>query len=115
MQDAFRCRWIDRASNVGKSSGAFCATPYGAHSFILMTWAGSMRDAFTLAHELGHAGHFMLAGQHQRRANTEVAMPFVEAPSIMNEMLLARHILARSVDRADTPLGTDPGTKHLSP
>ena len=98
VQDAFRCRWIDRASNVGKSSGAFCATPYGVHSFILMTWAGSMRDAFTLAHELGHAGHFMLAGQHQRRANTEVAMPFVEAPSIMNEMLLARHILARSVD-----------------
>ena len=91
-------RWIDRADNVGKASGAFCATPYGVHSFILMTWADSMRDAFTLAHELGHAGHFMLAGQHQRRANTDPAMPFVEAPSIMNEVLLARHILAGSAD-----------------
>jgi len=40
----------------------------------------------------------MLAGQHQRRANTDPAMPFVEAPSIMNEVLLARHILARSTD-----------------
>jgi oligoendopeptidase F len=57
-----------------------------------------MRDAFTLAHELGHAGHFMLAGQHQRPANRDAAMPFVEAPSIMNEVLLARHILARSAD-----------------
>ena len=98
VRNAFRQRWIDRANNVGKSSGAFCATPYGVHSFILMTWADSMRDAFTLAHELGHAGHFMLAWQHQRRANTDVAMPFVEAPSIMNEVLLARHLLARSPD-----------------
>jgi oligoendopeptidase F len=94
VRSAFRRRWIDRASNVGKASGAFCATPYGVHSFILMTWTDSMRDAFTLAHELGHAGHFMLAGQHQRRANTDPAMPFVEAPSIMNEVLLARHLLA---------------------
>ncbi len=94
VRSAFRHRWIDRASNVGKASGAFCATPYGVHSFILMTWTDSMRDAFTLAHELGHAGHFMLAGQHQRRANTDAAMPFVEAPSIMNEVLLARHLLA---------------------
>ena len=98
VRSAFQRRWIDRASNAGKASGAFCATPYGVHSFILMTWADSMRDAFTLAHELGHAGHFMLAGRHQRRANTDVAMPFVEAPSIMNEVLLARHVLARSTD-----------------
>ena len=98
VRSAFQRRWIDRASNAGKASGAFCATPYGVHSFILMTWADSMRDAFTLAHELGHAGHFMLAGQHQRRANTDPAMPFVEAPSIMNEVLLARHVLARSTD-----------------
>ena len=96
VRSALRRRWIDRASNIGKSSGAFCATPYGVHSFILMTWTDSMRDAFTLAHELGHAGHFMLAGRHQRRANTDPAMPFVEAPSIMNEVLLARHLLARA-------------------
>jgi oligoendopeptidase F len=98
VRSAFRRRWIDRAGNVGKASGAFCATPYGVHSFILLTWTDSMRDAFTLAHELGHAGHFMLAGQHQRRANTDPAMPFVEAPSIMNEVLLARHLLARTPD-----------------
>ena len=98
VRTAFQRRWIDRADNAGKRSGAFCSTPYGVHSFILMTWSNSMRNAFTLAHELGHAGHFMLAGRHQRRANTRPAMPFVEAPSIMNEVLLARHILARPTE-----------------
>ena len=115
VKNAFERRWIDRADNAGKASGAFCATPYGVHSFILMTWTDSMRDTFTLAHELGHAGHFMLAGQHQRRANTDVAMPFVEAPSIMNEVLLARHILAKLDRHAHAPLGADAGARHLSP
>jgi oligoendopeptidase F len=99
MRTAFERRWVDRVDNVGKSSGAFCASPYGVHPFILMTWTNGMRDAFILAHELGHAGHFALAGRSQRYVNTRPAMPFVEAPSIMNEVLLARHILARGGDQ----------------
>ncbi len=90
--------WIDRADNVGKSSGAFCASPYGSHPYILITWADTMRNVFTLAHELGHGGHFSLAMQHQRLVNMRPAMPFVEAPSIMNEMLLAQHILTKNDD-----------------
>jgi len=91
-------RWVDRADNVGKSSGAFCASPYGVHPYILITWANTMRNVFTLAHELGHGGHFGLAMQHQRFVDMRPAMPFVEAPSIMNEMLLAQHILGRTQD-----------------
>ncbi len=91
-------RWVDRADNIGKSSGAFCASPYGVHPYILITWSDTMRNVFTLAHELGHGGHFGLAMQHQRYFNTRPAMPFVEAPSIMNEMLLAQHILGQSQD-----------------
>lgn len=91
-------RWVDRADNIGKSSGAFCATPYGVHPYILITWADTMRNVFVLAHELGHGAHFSLAMQHQRFVNLFPAMPFVEAPSIMNEMLLARHILSKSGD-----------------
>ena len=92
-------RWVDRADNVGKSSGAFCASPYGVHPYILITWSNTMRNVFTLAHELGHGGHFGLAMKHQRYVNVRPAMPFIEAPSIMNEMLLAQHILGRSQDR----------------
>jgi oligoendopeptidase F len=98
VRTGFEKRWIDRADNVGKSSGAFCASPYGVHPFILMTWADSMRNVFVLTHELGHGAHFGLAMKHQRYVNTRPAMPFVEAPSIMHEMLLARHILAQSSD-----------------
>jgi oligoendopeptidase F len=95
---AMEQRWVDRADNIGKSSGAFCASPYAVHPYILITWSDTMRNVFTLAHELGHAGHFGLAMQHQRFVNTRPAMPFIEAPSIMNEMLLAQHILGQSQD-----------------
>jgi oligoendopeptidase F len=98
VRTALTRRWIDRADNVGKSTGAFCSSPYGVHPYILITWAGTTRSVFTLAHELGHAAHFGLAMKHQRYVNTRPAMPFIEAPSIMHEMLLARHILARSDD-----------------
>jgi oligoendopeptidase F len=98
VRNVLEQRWVDRCDNIGKSSGAFCATPYGVHPYILMTWANSMRDVFVLTHELGHGAHFGLAMAHQSYANTRPAMPFVEAPSIMHEMLLARHILANSGD-----------------
>ena len=98
VHTALTQRWVDRADNVGKSTGAFCSSPYGVHPYILITWAGTTRSVFTLAHELGHAAHFGLAMKHQRFVNMHPAMPFIEAPSIMHEMLLARHILARSDD-----------------
>jgi oligoendopeptidase F len=98
VRTALTQRWVDRADNVGKSTGAFCSSPYGVHPYILVTWAGTTRSVFTLAHELGHAAHFGLAMKHQRYVNTRPAMPFIEAPSIMHEMLLARHILAGSDD-----------------
>jgi oligoendopeptidase F len=98
MEKGLRDRWVDLADNVGKRSGAFCSSPYGVHPYILMTWSDSMRNAFTLAHELGHAGHFYLAGRNQRISNTRPSRYFIEAPSTMNEMLLSQHILAQSND-----------------
>lgn len=98
VRTALEQRWVDRADNIGKSSGAFCASPYGVHPYILVTWADTMSNVFVLTHELGHGAHFGLAMKHQRFVNTRPSMPFVEAPSIMHEMLLARHILSRSSD-----------------
>ncbi|HLN62167.1 MAG TPA: oligoendopeptidase F [Symbiobacteriaceae bacterium] len=99
MRTAIKERWVDYSDNVGKATGAFCASPYGAQSYILMTWTGNMRGAFTLAHELGHAGHFQLANRNQRLFNTEPSTYFVEAPSTMNEILLGQHILAKHEDK----------------
>ncbi|MFS0820577.1 oligoendopeptidase F [Bacillus sp. 1P02SD] len=98
MEEGIHNRWVDLADNIGKRSGAFCSSPYGAHPYILMTWNNSMRNTFTLAHELGHAGHFVLAGRNQRISNTRPSRYFIEAPSTMNEMLLSRYILAQSND-----------------
>lgn len=98
MEKALTKRWIDYADNVGKSTGAFCSSLYGAHPYILITWAGNMRSAFTLAHELGHAGHLMLAGRNQRYTNFRPSLYFIEAPSTLNELLLAEHLVQQSAD-----------------
>lgn len=98
IKTALSERWVDYADNVGKSTGAFCSSPYGAHPYVLMTWPDTMRGAFTLAHELGHAGHFYLAGKNQRMTNTRPSRYFIEAPSTMNEMLLGNHLLKNTND-----------------
>ena len=93
IKRAYDERWIDFAQNKGKSTGAFCASPYGSHSFILISWAEKMAEVFVLAHELGHAGHFNLCNQSQNIFDTEVSTYFVEAPSTMNEMLMANYLM----------------------
>ncbi|AIF42723.1 oligoendopeptidase F [Virgibacillus sp. SK37] len=98
MEDALTNRWVDRANNNGKASGAFCSSPYGVHPYILVTWTDMMRGAFILAHELGHAGHFYLAGKNQAFINTRPSTYFVEAPSTLNELLLAEHLLSKTND-----------------
>lgn len=98
IERGFKERWVDLADNVGKSTGAFCSSPYGSHPYILITWADNMRGCFTLAHEFGHAGHFYLANKNQRIMNVRPSMYFIEAPSTMNEMLLAQHLLKENKD-----------------
>jgi len=98
IEKGFKERWVDLADNVGKSTGAFCSSPYGSHPYILITWADNMRGCFTLAHEFGHAGHFYLANKNQRIMNVRPSMYFIEAPSTMNEMLLAQHLLKEHKD-----------------
>ncbi|MFA9560118.1 oligoendopeptidase F [Evansella sp. AB-rgal1] len=98
MKKGLTERWVDRSDNVGKATGAFCASPYGSHPFILMTWKDTMRGAFILTHELGHAGHFYLANKNQRVGDVRPSTYFVEAPSTMNELLLADHLLSNTDD-----------------
>ena len=80
VREAYRDRWVDFAKNQGKSTGGFCASPYGTNSFILLSWNDRMADVFTLAHELGHAGHFRACNSAQSIFDTDVSSYFVEAP-----------------------------------
>lgn len=99
IRAAYEKRWIDFAQNQGKSTGGFCASPYGRNSFILLSWNNKMSDVFTLAHELGHAGHFRLCNGAQSIFDTDVSTYFVEAPSTINELLMAHYLLKTSGDR----------------
>lgn len=93
IRKAFDERWIDFAINDGKSNGAFCLSPYGVHPYILNSWTGSLEDLFVLGHELGHAGHFTLAGKEQNITNTRPSLYFIESPSTTNELIIANDML----------------------
>ena len=99
IREAYRDRWVDFAKNQGKSTGGFCASPYGSHSFILLNWNERMADVFTLAHELGHAGHFKACNTAQCIFDTDVSTYFVEAPSTINELLMAHYLLKTNPDK----------------
>lgn len=96
LESAYDYRWIDFAQNKGKDTGAYCASPYITHSYVFISWTGKMAETFVLAHELGHAGHFTLAQNHQNLLESEASMYFVEAPSTMNEMLMAHYLFNSS-------------------
>ena len=98
IRRAFDERWIDFPENEGKSTGAFCSSPYGAHPYVLISWTGSQRELFVLAHELGHAGHFALAQDKQNILHTRPSQYLIEAPSTMNELFLADYLLQNTDD-----------------
>ena len=91
---------IDSENRIGKRGGAFCAsvipkvTPY-----VLLNYGSSVRDVATLAHELGHAVHSMLANNHSV-LNYHSTLPLAETASTFSEMLLIDRLLANSTDAA---------------
>ena len=99
VQHALENRWVDRADNIGKATGAFCEHIPGVHPYILMTWADSIGSTLTLAHELGHAVHAILSERHQRLTNTDTSMFFVEAPSGINSLLMSQYFLNQATDK----------------
>ncbi|MCR4757582.1 MAG: oligoendopeptidase F [Butyrivibrio sp.] len=98
LKRAYDERWIDFAQNEGKSTGGFCESPYRRGSYILLTWNERMSDVFTLAHELGHAGHFNYASANQHMFDTNVSNYVVEAPSTINELLMAEYLKTQNKD-----------------
>lgn len=99
VDEAYDKRWIDFARNVGKETGGFCSSPYGCNSYILLSWNNRMADVFTIAHELGHAGHFRLCNGAQSLFDTNVSGYLIEAPSTMNELLFAQDLLRKNTDK----------------
>mgnify|MGYP000875606838 FL=1 len=97
----FDGRWIDAPVRPGKSPGAFAhPTVPSAHPYVLLNYLGKPRDVMTLAHELGHGVHQVLAGaQGALMASTPLTL--AETASVFGEMLTFRSLLARTVDRRE--------------
>ena len=90
--------WIDAEARPGKNSGAF-AHPVvpSAHPYVLMNFYGKPRDVMTLAHELGHGVHQVLAGpQGTLLSNTPLTL--AETASVFGEMLTFRSLLDAETD-----------------
>lgn len=91
-------RWVDFAQNIGKRSGAFCSTTYGNHPYILISWAGQLADAYTLTHELGHAGQGILSNENNAILGARPSLYLIEAPSTFHELLLTDYLKGESQD-----------------
>lgn len=92
MMRAYDENWIDFARNKGKRSGAFCSTPADTHPYIMLSYSGLLSDAYTLIHELGHAGHFHYVYQEQVLTAGRPSLYLIEAPSTFNELLLSDYL-----------------------
>jgi oligoendopeptidase F len=101
MWRGFRERWIDVYENDGKRSGAYSAPVYGVHPYMLMNWADTLDDVFTLAHEMGHTMHTMLSHERQPFVYSDYTIFVAEVPSTLSEALLLEHWLARTTDRRE--------------
>ena len=98
IRRAFDEKWIDVYENQGKTTGAFSYGVHSVHPYVLLNHAGKYDDAFTLAHELGHAMHSWYSSKAQTYANHDYAIFVAEVASTVNEVLLSRHLLKGETD-----------------
>ena len=95
----FKRGWIDAPTRDGKASGAFShPTVPSAHPYILMNYSGNVRDVMTLAHELGHGIHQVLAAP-RGHLMCSTPLTLAETASVFGEMLVFRKLLEMTEDR----------------
>jgi oligoendopeptidase F len=90
---------LDSEIRKGKRGGAFCMPMHQITPWVLMNYLGDPRDVATLAHELGHAIHSMLADRNPLFAHNP-SLPLAETASTFSEMLLVDKMLAEETDES---------------
>jgi len=92
--------WIDAEVKPGKSSGAFAhPTVTNVHPYVMLNYLGKQRDVMTLAHELGHGVHQVLAAE-QGELLADTPLTLAETASVFGEMLTFRKLLDNAPDQA---------------
>jgi oligoendopeptidase F len=96
----FDNNWIDAPARPGKAPGAFAhPTVPSAHPYLLVNYHGRTRDVMTLAHELGHGVHQVLAGP-QGQLLCDTPLTLAETASVFGEMLTFQALLKRETNPA---------------
>ena len=95
---AFSPGWVDVYETPGKTTGAFSAGLYGVHPYMLLNYTNTLNDVFTLAHEMGHTVHTMLANEAQTFSNSGYTLFVAEVASTMAEAHLLEYMLEESED-----------------
>jgi oligoendopeptidase F len=94
----FEAGHVDSEMRKGKRGGAFCATVSPRLTpWVLINYDGKVRDVATLAHELGHAVHSLLAAGHSHLVQS-ATLPLAETASVFAEMLMTDRLLAGETD-----------------
>ena len=95
----FQNNWIDAEVRKGKASGAFAHPSIPSlHPYVLLNYQGKIRDVMTLAHELGHGVHQILAAKNGLLM-AETPLTLAETASVFGEMLVFRKLLEDSNDK----------------
>jgi oligoendopeptidase F len=98
-QQVFTDRHIDAPTRAGKLGGAFCYSVVpGLTPYVLLNYTGDARDIATMAHELGHAVHGMLAGHHSV-FTFHSTLPLAETASVFGERILSDALLRQESDK----------------
>lgn len=98
LDRAYSENWIDVYENKGKSSGAFSCGVYGVHPYVMLNYTDTLDDAFTLAHELGHAMHSYFSDTNQDFVNHDYRIMVAEVASTVNEVMLTKYLLKTETD-----------------
>lgn len=98
VENFFNRGWIDARIVPGKAGGAYCmpVTPQH-HPYVMMNFTGNLRDALTLAHELGHGLHYSLASK-QHLFDFDAPLTLAETASVFGEALTFDRIMAEEKD-----------------
>ncbi len=99
LDKAYAGQWMDVYENKGKTTGAFSCGVYGVHPYVLLNYTDTLDDAFTMAHELGHAMHSYRSSQTQDFANHNYHILVAEVASTVNEVLLLKYLLGVEKDK----------------
>ena len=102
----YRDSRIDAEPRQGKRGGAFCASiAQDALPYIMLNFTDQMDDVRTLAHEIGHAMQFQLAGERQTALSHHPPLALAEVPSTFAEMIVTDRLLAAAADDTQVRLG----------